>query len=171
MGRDKAQLEWHGGTLLEHMVRQLSTVADSVEVVGGADMPDREPGLGPLGGIRTALESTSTETNLFIATDLPFLTIEFLGFFGRRALESTTDVLAFHIGSGIPLCLGVRRKALPQLEAMIQTSARSVRQFVDASETQIIRGEELNELGFAPDIFRNLNTPGEYLAGLGSRNN
>ncbi len=168
MGRDKSQLEWKGGTLLEHMVRQLSAVVDSVEVVGGTELPDREPGLGPLGGIRTALEQTSTEMNLFVATDLPFLTTAFLGFFRRRALEGDNDVLACSIETRVPLCLGIARKVLPQLDSMIQSSARSVRRFVNDSQTQIIRAEELTELGFSPDIFRNLNTPGEYLAGRGS---
>jgi molybdopterin-guanine dinucleotide biosynthesis protein A len=169
MGRDKTQLDWAGGTLLDHMVGRLSAVADSVAVVGGSALPDREPGMGPLGGIRTGLEKTSTEMNLFVATDLPFLTVEFLGFFRRRAVDTGADVIACHIDSKVPLCLGVQQKILPQLDSMIQDSVRSVRRFVEASKAQIIRPEELIELGFDPDIFRDLHTPGEYLAGLGAQ--
>src|SRR5215470_3369376 len=84
MGRDKALLDWHGQTLLNHMVELLRTAADPVLVVGRNPLPDRLPGLGPLSGIATALEFSSTDANLIIAVDLPHLTKDFLKYLRSR---------------------------------------------------------------------------------------
>src|SRR5262245_34582834 len=93
MGRDKALLDWHGRTLLAHMVGLLETAADEVHVVGRYPLLDRAPSRGPLSGIARALEFSSTEANLVLAVDLPYLTKDFLIYFrsliersGRRVL-------------------------------------------------------------------------------------
>src|SRR5438034_11030300 len=78
MGQDKALLDWHGQTLLNHMVNLLRAVADQVHVVGRDHLPDHWPGLGPLSGIATGLETGLTDANLFVAVDLPHLTKDFL---------------------------------------------------------------------------------------------
>src|SRR5713226_697505 len=78
MGQDKALLDWHGQTLLNHMVDLLRNVADPVHVAGRDELPDQLPGLGPLSGIATALEASSTDANLIVAVDLPHLTRNFL---------------------------------------------------------------------------------------------
>jgi len=43
MGRDKAIMEFQGHTLLEHMVRLVSTAASAVRIVGREDLPDKFP--------------------------------------------------------------------------------------------------------------------------------
>src|SRR5262245_61947659 len=78
MGRDKALLDWHGRTLLDHMSDLVARVTDDVRVVGRDPLPDRLQGLGPLSGIATALEASATNANLMVAVDLPFLTEKFL---------------------------------------------------------------------------------------------
>jgi molybdopterin-guanine dinucleotide biosynthesis protein A len=49
----------------------LNEATDTVHVVGREPLPDRLPGLGPLSGIATALEFSSTDANLIGAVDLP----------------------------------------------------------------------------------------------------
>src|SRR5262245_42677693 len=115
MGRDKALLDWHGRTLLEHMTSLLSTVADPVLVVGRNQLPDRLPGLGPLSGIATGLERSMTDANLFVAVDLPHLTAGFFKYLQSRIRNSIFPVTTCKIGSHYPLCLGVRRQALPDI--------------------------------------------------------
>src|SRR5437762_14123443 len=89
MGQDKALLDWHGQTLLEHMVNLLRKVADQVHVVGRAPLPDRLPGLGPLSGIATGLQASKTDANLFVAVDLPHLTEDFLKYLQSRIENSS----------------------------------------------------------------------------------
>lgn len=95
MGQPKAFLEFEGETLLEravHTVRQL----DPVEVfIAGRPDPefntvsgtrvlwDREPDLGPLGGIERGLAHCRAPLLLVLAVDLPYMTAGFL----RRLLN------------------------------------------------------------------------------------
>src|SRR4051812_25688997 len=97
LGRDKATLDWHGQPLLHHMVEVLSTVCDPVRVVGRGDLPDRTPGLGPMGGIITALASSTNAVNLIVAVDLPLLTSRFLNYLKQRCESSSRDLVVCKI--------------------------------------------------------------------------
>src|SRR5205814_1372253 len=116
MGIDKALLDWHGQSLLNHMISLLQAVADHVQVVGRDHLPDRMPGLGPLSGIATGLELSSTDANLFAAVDLPLLTQDLLKYLRSRLENSSRPLLACKIGSDFPLCLGIRRELLPEIQ-------------------------------------------------------
>src|SRR5262249_25641002 len=121
MGRDKAVLNWHGVTLLDHMVRLLQAVVNPVHVVGRGSLPDRRPGLGPLSGIATGIESSLTDANLFVAVDLPLLTKDFLQYLRTRTENSSHPLVACKLRSGFPLCLGVWRPMLPEIEHRLGT--------------------------------------------------
>jgi molybdopterin-guanine dinucleotide biosynthesis protein A len=166
MGRDKALLPWRGHTLLDHMVELLQTVVDPVQVVGRSHLPDRLPGLGPLSGIATGLEATSTDANLFVAVDLPFLTEEFLQYLRARIENSSRPLLACKIGSAFPLCLGVWRPMLPEIKRRLTARELSVHSVVEGGFSEIITESQLLEQGFELSIFRNINTEGEYRAAL-----
>jgi molybdenum cofactor guanylyltransferase len=155
MGRDKALLDWHGRTLLAHMVDLLQAATDQVQVVGRDRLPDRLPGLGPLSGIATALANSSSEVNLIVAVDLPLLTKDFLIFLRSRAENSKCPVLACKIESHFPLCLGIRRSLLPEIEKRLSEGHLSVYRFIEDSGAEIISGLE-------PSLFRNINTPEDY---------
>lgn len=162
MGQDKAELPWHGRTLLEHMVELLRTIANPVLVVGRTQLPDRLPGLGPLSGIATGLEASLTDANLFVAVDLPLLTNDFLIYL-RHRLESTgCPILACKIGSGFPLCLGVRRSLLPDIQRRLNDGELSIRRFIEAGNAEIISELDFRNAGFDAAIFTNINTPDDY---------
>src|SRR6185295_9787276 len=91
LGRDKATLDWHGRSLLDHMVNLMSSVCESVQVVGRGNLPDLHPGLGPIGGIFTALSSSTTDLNLIVGVDLPLLTSRFLNYLRSRSESSSRD--------------------------------------------------------------------------------
>jgi molybdopterin-guanine dinucleotide biosynthesis protein A len=94
MGRDKALLPWppsafaqgNRQTLLQHSIMRLQSVCTSVSLCAnrddlsfaGAVIPDALPESGPLGGIVAALEHATTDWNLMLAVDLPFLPVEVL---------------------------------------------------------------------------------------------
>src|SRR5262245_10941725 len=121
MGKDKALLEWHGRTLLEHTVELLRNVADPVRGVGRDELHDVMPGLGPLSGTATGLENSSTDAQLFLAVDTPCLTVDFLDYLRLRIEQSRHLLLACKIESVFPLCLGVRRPALPEIERRLNS--------------------------------------------------
>jgi molybdenum cofactor guanylyltransferase len=156
MGRDKALLEWRGRTLLDHMIERLSAFYNPVLVVGRGELPDRIPGLGPLGGLSTALQSTQTQRNLIVAVDLPSLTPEFLKVFRNRIEASSQQVVACKIESGYPLCLGVDRAALPLLLHRIDSGQFSIHGFIEAADSEIITD-------FDATLFTNVNTPEDWM--------
>ena len=83
MGRDKADVEVSGSTMLERVAAALATVADHLILLG----PDREGwecwpdsvhAQGPLAGVATALTRTSAERVALVAVDHPFVRPPFL---------------------------------------------------------------------------------------------
>jgi molybdopterin-guanine dinucleotide biosynthesis protein A len=166
MGRDKALLKWRDGTLLDHMVGLLRTVADPVTIVGRGSLPDRVPGLGPLSGIATGLESTFTDANLFVAVDLPFLTHDFLSYLQSRIEGSSHPLIVCKIGSAFPLCVGAWRPMLPEINRRLRTPDRSLRALVEGTASEIIHEVELIDLGLELSIFRNINTEEDYRSAL-----
>ena len=167
MGRDKALLNWHGQTLLDHMSALLRVVADPVQVVGRSALPDRVPGLGPLSGIATGLEASFTDANLFVAVDLPFLTREFLKYLKSRIENSSHPLLACKVGSQFPLCLGIWRPMLPEIKRCLSAGELSVRGLIELDSSEIISEIELRREGFDEDIFKNINRPEDYSSGGG----
>jgi molybdopterin-guanine dinucleotide biosynthesis protein A len=163
MGTDKALLDWHGRTLLSHMIDLLQNATDDVQVVGRDLQLDHLPGLGPLSGIATALSITSTDNNLILAVDLPLLTKDFLTYFRETAEYSKRPMLACKIGSHFPLCLGIRRKLLPEVQRRLSRGELSVRALIRDSDAEVISESELHKRGFGSSIFRNLNTPDDYV--------
>jgi molybdopterin-guanine dinucleotide biosynthesis protein A len=162
MGQDKALLDWHGRTLVDHMVHLLQTTADQTYVVGRGQLPDRSPGLGPLAGIATGLEMSSANANLFVAVDLPHLTEDFLKYLRSRLENSSHPLLACKIGSGFPLCVGIWRPMLPEIKRCLEAGRLSVRGVIEGSSAEIITEAELAKSGFNASIFKNINTPDDY---------
>ncbi len=163
MGQDKALLDWHGKPLLEHMVHLLQGVADEVHVVGRNQLPDRAPGLGPLSGIATGLETSSTDANLFIAVDLPHLTLDFLKYLRQQLENSSHPLLVCKFQSDFPLCLGIRQGVLSKIKERLHAGHLSIRGLIEGSDSEFIGEDQLRVQGFDPsDLFVNLNTPDDY---------
>jgi molybdenum cofactor guanylyltransferase len=162
MRRDKALLDWHGRSLLAHMVDLLQGATNEVQVVGRDRLPDRLPGRGPLSGISTALAVSSSDANLILAVDLPLLTKDFLIYLRSQVESSSRPLMACKIESHFPLCLGIRRTLLPEIERRLSGGDLSVHRLIEGSDADIISESQLHEAGFESSMFRNLNTPEDY---------
>ena len=139
MGRPKAELEWHGSTLLR---RTLGVLARSVDgpllVVRAADQPlpqlpaqvdiieDPEQGLGPLQGVAAGLAALAgrAQTAFVCSTDLPFLHPAFV----RRVLSVLTDdldvVLPVARGYPQPLAAAYRVSLAPLVTELVAAGDR-----------------------------------------------
>lgn len=164
MGRDKAALQWGGGTLLEHMIHLLSPLVSGVRVVGREPLPDANAGRGPVEGIRTALGATTTEENLIVAVDLPFLSADLLGHMLVRLHLGAEPLVAVRVGGRSPLCLAARRTILPDVEAYLARGRRSIDGLLRSIGHDSVTDRDLTSLGVGADTFRNLNTMEEYQA-------
>ena len=155
-------LEWAGISLLDHMVQLLSTAAERVRVVGQGDLPDRISGKGPLGGILTALQTTDSDLNIFLAVDLPLLTPEFLKMFQSRLVAASSPILACRIGDKFPLCLGIHRSLARDISRRIADDQLAIQSFVEDSGPEVINVAELEHQGFETSMFTNINTPEDW---------
>jgi molybdopterin-guanine dinucleotide biosynthesis protein A len=131
LGRDKALLPWppnaaaegNGQTLLAHAMARLQRVCDTVSICANRDdlptteivIPDARPGSGPLGGIVAALEHSTTDWNLLLAVDLPFLPVAVLQSLAARASAPAETMVASGVAS-LPslLCVLPSVDGLPQ---------------------------------------------------------
>jgi len=168
MGSDKAFVQLGGETLLAKALKLARSVTDEVRIVGdtekfsafGRVVEDVYRDQGPMGGIHAALSGSSTELNLVVAVDLPFVKANFLRYLLSRARESSAMVTlpraAHHLQ---PLC-GIYHRAFA---AVAEESLRNGRNKIDSLfgmvRTCVIDEEELMLGGFSSTIFRNLNTP------------
>lgn len=166
MGRDKAQLPFRGGTLSDAVASAVREAAGSAVLVGNpalGGIPDRYPGEGPLGGILTALEHTSSEWNLIVACDLPEITPAFL----RRLVETAEAkecdaLLPFGPGGRAePLCAVYRRSVREPLERRFRAGTRKVTMALEGLGVYWFETREALQ-------FQNVNTPedwSDYAAG------
>lgn len=168
MGRAKALLPWRGRPMVAHVVETLRAAVDEVVVVSSPDLSlppldakvvvDREPGLGPLAGIREGLAAIESDRAFVSSTDAPYLTPTFVrAFFAHEgAVATEQDGYVQTIAAVYP------RAALARAEALL-AAGRMRPLFL------------LEEIGFTkvdaaalPDAWslRGFNTPDEYLAAV-----
>lgn len=169
MGTDKAFVLLAGSTLLARMLDLARQMTSTVQIVGdpakfAAFAPvieDIFPGCGPLGGIHAALRSSTTELNLILAVDIPFVSPTLLQFLITRARSSSTSLVTVaQANAGLqPLC-GIYRPGFAEpAEKALKAHRYKIDAAFDPATTQIIPEEQLLAGGFALSIFRNLNTP------------
>jgi molybdopterin-guanine dinucleotide biosynthesis protein A len=173
MGRRKDQLGWGAETMLARQVRLLGAVARSVAVLGPPErlaalgqhvIADERAGLGPLGGISTALACTRTEYNLFVGCDMPYLKARFLEYLCAEALASESDVTVPESrGHQLqPTCAVYRRRALAAVRASLTRGDFRVRSFFPRVKCRVLHWPEISRTGFSAAIFANINTPEDY---------
>jgi len=168
MGQDKARLPLAGRTLLDRALEAVRGVSDEVFVLGSPGLyeayaptiADVFAGCGPLSGIHAALKRTTTEFNLIIAVDTPFLTPALLRYLVERALAAHAVITAPVVnGYPQPLCGVYSRAFLPIAERALGSGAFKVAPLFPAEGTLLISETELSQFAFTAEMFENLNTP------------
>jgi molybdenum cofactor guanylyltransferase len=182
MGSDKAFVMLEGRTLLARALDLARSVTENVRIVGSTEkfaafapvVEDIFRECGPLGGIHAALRasssSTSTELNLILAVDVPFVSRELLQHLIARARRSNAVATVPRAGGGWqPLCAVYRREFADAAEAALGAGRYKIDALFAEVNLQTIEEEELALEGFAAISFRNLNTREELEAAIGNR--
>ena len=168
MGRDKAFIEFHGQSLLARALQLARSVTPQVSIVGsvekfgdyGSVTEDVFADRGPLGGIHAALASSDRELNLMLAVDLPFLAADFLNYLVDTARQRRSVVTVPRAGGGLqPLCAVYRREFAEVAAQSLRAGKNKIDPLFEHVSTTVVDEAELT--GFNPDIFRNINTPGD----------
>lgn len=161
-GQDKAlfRLAPDGPTLIELVFQRVQQLGAPVLIIGpnrfgdvGLDATtvlDDRPGLGPLGGIATALRHLQHDRILITGCDMPCLSIALL----RAMLERSTsgDLVACQTNDGRvhPFPGVYRRSMLGSVEQMLEGPDRSVQRLIAGIHLEAIRESEIRQ--FDPDL-------------------
>ncbi len=162
-GKNKGLLTLCGKTFLEYLTEKFSKLG-SVTVVGRKDefsglgvraIDDETPGLGPMGGILTALKVASSDYILVLACDMPIFPVSA----GKRLLEAASsfdaDAAVIFTDRLTPIP-GVYRKNLIELfEKSVKEGRLSLTRLV-----LNINAVLLHHRGF--EGLRSVNTPQDY---------
>jgi molybdopterin-guanine dinucleotide biosynthesis protein A len=193
MGADKASLDWHGRPLAEHALELVGAITKDVFIVGKIPalaktgpgrgthtvIEDVYPDRGPLAGIHAALASSTTELNLVLAVDMPFVVPAFLEYLVAQARGSSAVVTVPRIPHPVapkpgatrvghpdwqwqPLCAVYRRSFAEVAEAALRAGRNKIDALFGEVSLRIIDEAELQRLSFDPAMFDNLNTREEF---------
>lgn len=169
MGRDKALIEMDGRTLLDRALDLLEPQVQELLVVGDPEkyahvgpfvIADDVPGIGPLGGIITAMRYASNDRLLIIACDMPNLTPSLLSFLKAAFPVDGYALVPACDGRPEPLAAAYHRKCRIGFEACVakgEWKVSSALEHVGATFVQICPGED----GWPEKLFRNINSPGD----------
>jgi len=167
MGTDKAFVTLNGRTLLARLLEVVRSVTTDVRIVGDAAkfaafapvVEDVFPACGPLGGIHAALRASTSELNLILAVDVPFVSFALLQFLMAHARNSDASVTVPRINQGWqPLCAVYRREFADAAETALRAGRYRIDALFDQVQVQVVAEEALEAAGFSSNIFRNLNT-------------
>ncbi|MGA9544273.1 MAG: molybdenum cofactor guanylyltransferase [Candidatus Sulfotelmatobacter sp.] len=174
MGTDKAFVEYEGRTLLTRALDLARSVASGVWIVGSKEkfagfapvVEDVFRDCGPLGGIHAALLGSSTELNLMLAVDMPFVSPAFVEYLITQARSAPDSVVIVPRSDGRrqPLCAIYRREFAAVAERALRGRQNRIDRLFDEIQIRVIEQEELEGAGFPSALFRNLNTPEELEA-------
>ncbi|MBN61555.1 MAG: molybdenum cofactor guanylyltransferase [Gemmatimonadetes bacterium] len=168
MGRDKALIEWDGQPLIARVLAAAHPLQAPLFIVGDPDQyahlglpvhPDLHAGLGPIGGLHTAL-ATAASPVLLLACDLPFLTPEFLRMLvGRRGIHQA--IVPYTADGAQPLCALYEPSCQTVVESAIAASKRSMRGLLQQLAVDELGAEVWRPYDESGLLFANLNTPEE----------
>ena len=178
MGRDKAALPAGDATFLETIARAVAPLAVATTVVGRSGscfgyraIADLRPGLGPLGGIETALAHAQTASVFLLACDLPRVSTALLALVADRADASPETIVVPADVSGriAPLAGVYPTSARREVARLLDAGERRPRALFERIATVVVPFEEYRHLPDAESLLANVNTPDEYARHLASR--
>lgn len=171
-GQDKGRLIVNGRAIVEHQINLLRAITSDVFLVGHD--PDRFtdlslpvhadvlPGSGAIGGILTALESTTADRVLVVAWDMPFLVEGLLRTLLARANDAPHGAWITTTRGPEPLAACYRQAArIPIKKAILSGHLKAV-ELDQRLELAVVTEEEVERFGPVDRLLANLNTPDDY---------
>lgn len=165
MGTDKSLLLINNRTFIGHIIEALKPCVNDIIIIANSDIhknsgykiyKDIIADHGPLGGIYTALTYSSTQDNLIISCDMPFINNALL----KYLILSSTDVQVNALtnnGNIEPLCATYDKNCLPIIKTCLKNNflkMKNVLRQLTVNEIEIN-----NQLFYHPSLISNINTP------------
>lgn len=161
MGTDKANLTLDGISFLDIALSKLDSLCSDV-IVSGREVPGRRCvqdvvcGLGPLGGLHSALLACNTKWALAISCDMPQFEISIAEELANHITEDVQAIVPVTCVQQVqPLCALYRMDALDCIDGCLSSGKRSMKALLDTLKVTYV-----NFLDSRP--FLNVNTPEDY---------
>ena len=181
MGESKAAMLFGGEPLLRRVVHRLSDAVDDILIIGPGELdalvpgmrviPDVVPGIGPLGGLYTALRSTTAARIFLVACDMPFVQPTLV-----RAMLATSIanpaagavILGDQRGGARvqPLHAVYTRACLPAVGRALDSAEHSLRTLLLHLTVATMDAETVRREDPTGHSTYNINTPGDLAAAL-----
>ncbi len=168
MGKDKAFLTIQEEPMLKRAISLIQPFCQTVSISGQnpaynvfklSVIADTYPGCGPIAGIHSCLSYSSTDWNLIVGVDLPFLNEELINYLILNMGEF--DCIIPESNSGIePLAGLYNKQILPKVESQIQCGDFKLMNMLGKLNACFLDCNELVEK--YPRLFANLNRPEDY---------
>jgi molybdenum cofactor guanylyltransferase len=165
MGTDKGLLDYKGKKLVEYSFDLLSNYCNELIIstnnpeykqFGITTVTDEFPEKGPAGGIFSALKKSSTDWNLVLACDMPFLNRYFIDALLSK-LGNCSGVVPLHDGLCEPLAAVYHKRLEDTLAIAIRDNHLSMHRIIKSTGVILLPVE--NMLKEFPLLFENLNYP------------
>ncbi len=163
MGTDKALLQFQGEPLLKRMISLIEPFCDTLAISGQnpeysvfnvSMIPDCFAGSGPISGLYSVLNSSSTEWNLVVSVDVPFVNDELISSLIASRLEYDC-VVPKHIGGVEPLIAMYHKRCLPHIEEMISSGDFKLMNVLEKLNVRYLDCTDMEQK--YPRLFYNLN--------------
>jgi len=172
MGTDKGLQELCGKPLIYYSIKVLSelcstiiisTSSDAYQSFGYKTLADEIPGIGPMGGIYSALKQSRTEKNLVLSCDLPFVSKELLSYIIENSEGYQVAVPWQGNQHYEPLCGFYNLSVLAQMTAFIQKENYKLPDlFEEVIMNRLIINDKLDF--YNENLFRNINSKNDLIA-------
>jgi molybdopterin-guanine dinucleotide biosynthesis protein A len=177
-GRDKSALVVDGQTILERQLTAISHVTDDVVLIGTPPsirpaprcqpflppraVPDLAPGLGPLGGLHTALAETTGDVLLLLACDMPFVSGPFLAYLASLARDADAVVPQTEDGYH-PLCAAYTPACRDAVARRLADRRLAMKDLLADVRGRVVQSGEIERFGNHHRLLANVNTPDDFL--------
>lgn len=173
--KNKAYLKWNGKFLIEHIVGEVSKVADEILISQSKKdeiyfpqykiVYDKGVSHGPISGIEAALSVCRYDRLLVAACDMPRIKAELFQILLELMEEEEYDaVVPVVLGRRQPLAAVYRSRILPTVRRQIEQEQYSINRLLNKLNVFYVEEEEMKKRGIVePEIlFSNINTRMEY---------
>jgi len=177
IGTNKALLKICGKSLIQRLTELLDSIFPEVvissnepelsEFLGKKIVKDFYPGRGPLSGVHSALNFTTSDRNFIISCDMPFISLELIKYIIEYKSDASV-IIPKAEGRIQPLCGIYSKKILADAELLLVESQEkdtvlkgSIHELLSRVQSEII---DVTKMKFChPDLFFNINTSDDYL--------
>lgn len=179
MGRDKASLKWNDETMLERVIREMSSDGRELLISAAAEQTSKVKAQvedldifvvsdeyfdhGPLEGIRCVMKQAQSDYIFFCAVDMPFITLETVDYLEQRMEDPENagcDCIVMEEGDRThPLCGIYHKRALSVLEQQLEEGNYRAMAFLRKLNWKTVQVEVS---GLDSRVLWNANTPEDY---------